>query len=49
MRIIIFTLFVFFSFTLGAQVTQPKPPIQTDAAEWVQLLYAETPKIYPLQ
>ena len=49
MRIIIFTLFVFFSFSLGAQVTQPKPPIQTDAPEWVQLLYAETPNIYALQ
>ena len=49
MRIIIFTLFAFFSFSLGAQVTQPKPPIQTDAPEWVHLLYAETPNIYAVQ
>lgn len=49
MRITIFTLLVFFSLCLGAQVSQPKPPIQPDAPEWVQLLYAETPNIFAVQ
>lgn len=32
-----------------AQLDQPKPILQADAPEWVQLLYAETPNVYNIQ
>ncbi len=49
MRNILTIFFLAIIIHAQAQFATPKPLLQTNAPEWVQLLYAETPNIYAIQ